>query len=48
MIGDYLEKLDRDIQDMFLGNCYAMIKLQECNGLTLQMESSRFEEREII
>ena len=43
MICDYLEMLDRDTQDMFLGKCYAMMMgLQECEALAIQMEASRF------
>ena len=42
VICDYLEMLDRDTQDMFLCNCYAMMGLQECEALAIQMESSRF------
>lgn len=42
MICDYLEDLDRDTQDMFLGNCYAMMDFRECEALAIQMESSRF------
>lgn len=42
MICDYLEMLDRDIQDMFLCNCYAMMQFWECEELAYQLESSRF------
>lgn len=41
-ICDYLEDLDRDTQDMFLGNCYAMMDFWKCEALAIQMESSRF------
>lgn len=42
MICDYLEMLDRDIQDMFLRNCYAMMQFWECEELAYRLESSRF------
>ena len=48
IICDYLELLNRDIQDMFLCNCYAMMRFRECEELAYQLESSRFGFKDVL